>query len=100
MAYETITHIEDSRVTDSDEFTELMKKYSSEEVANFTVISSQENDAETRVIEITFTDRWQYHMDQCQQTSGCDMEETRVLMETLGIEPGDAFVGAQQPRTH
>ncbi len=100
MAYETITHIEDSRVTDSDEFTELMKKYSSGEVANFTVISSQENDAETRVIEITFTDRWQYHMDQCQQTSGCDMEETRVLMETLEIERGDAFVGVSNLRSN
>ena len=100
MAYETITHIEDSRVTDSDEFTEQMKKYSSGEVANFTVISSQENDAETRVIEITFTDRWQYHMDQCQQTSGCDMEETRVLMETLGIERGDAFVGVSNLRSN
>ena len=100
MAYETITHIEDSRVTDSDEFTEQMKKYSSGEVANFTVISSQENDAETRVIEITFTDRWQYHMNQCQQTSGCDMEETRVLMETLGIERGDAFVGVSNLRSN
>ena len=100
MAYETITHIEDSRVTDSDEFTELMKKYSSGEVANFTVISSQENDAETRVIEITFTDRWQYHMDQCQQTSGCDMEETRLLMETLEIERGDAFVGVSNLRSN
>ena len=76
MAYETITHIDDSVVADRDDFTEVMKDYSSGEVANFTVISSQDNDAETRVIEITFTDRWQYHMDQCQQTTGCDMEET------------------------
>ena len=100
MAYETITHIDDSVVADRDDFTEVMKDYSSGEVANFTVISSQDNDAETRVIEITFTDRWQYHMDQCQQTTGCDMEETRVLMETLKIEQGDAFLGVSNLRSN
>ena len=47
MAYETITHIDDSVVADRDDFTEVMKDYSSGEVANFTVISSQDNDAET-----------------------------------------------------
>ena len=100
MAYETITHIDDNVLANRDDFTEAMKGYSSGQVANFTVISSQANDAETRIIEITFTDRWQYHMDQCEQTNGCDMEETRELMQILGIEQGDAFVGVSNLRSN
>ena len=39
-------------------------------------------------------------MDQCEQTNGCDMEETRELMQILGIEQGDAFVGVSNLRSN
>ena len=93
LPYETITHINDVRVSDYEEFADAMKPYSSGEVANFTVISSLNDNSETRVIQITFTDRWEYYMDDCQQTEGCDIEQRQQLMEKLGIEQGDPFVG-------
>jgi len=100
LPYETITHIDDVKVSDYEDFTEVMKYYSSGEVASFTVISSPTDGLETRVIEITFTDRWQYHMDQCQQTEGCDLEETESLMDELEIEQGDPFVGVSNLRSN
>ncbi|MEC9393200.1 MAG: site-2 protease family protein [Candidatus Thermoplasmatota archaeon] len=100
LPYETITHIDDERVSDYQDFTEVMKNYSSGEVASFTVISLPTEGLETRVIEITFTDRWQYHMDQCQQTEGCDLEETERVMEELEIEQGDPFVGVSNLRSN
>lgn len=101
MPYETITHIEDVRIEDYAGFTEAMKEYSSGESANFTVLTSPAHgEVEQRVIEITFTDRWQFLMDQCAEQPSCDSDETEQALAEIGIEPGDAFVGVTNLRSN
>ena len=101
MPYETITHIEDVRIEDYDGFTQAMKEYSSGETANFTILSSPAHgEIDERVIAITFTDRWQFMMDQCAEQPSCDSDETEEALAEIGIEPGDAFVGVSNLRSN
>jgi len=101
MPYETITHIGDIPVEDYEQFTEAMKAYSSGETAEFTVLTSAAHgEVEQRIIEITFTDRWQFMMDQCAEDSSCDMDETERVLAEIGIEHGDAFVGVSNLRSN
>jgi len=101
MPYETITHIDEERISDYTEFTDAMGVYSSGETAEFTVVSSAAHgEAETRIIEITFTDRWQYHIDQCEKDSNCVQSELEEQLAEIGIEQGDAFVGVSNLRSN
>jgi membrane-associated protease RseP (regulator of RpoE activity) len=101
MPYETITHIDEERISDYTEFTNAMGVYSSGETAEFTVVSSAAHgEAETRIIEITFTDRWQYHIDQCEKDSNCVQSELEEQLAEIGIEQGDAFVGVSNLRSN
>ncbi len=99
--YETITHIDEVRVVDYDSFTEAMKAYSSGETAEFTVMSSAAHgEVEQRVIEITFTDRWQFMMDRCEEQADCVPSELEEQLAEIGIEQGDAFVGVSNLRSN
>ena len=101
MPYETITHIGEERINDYNEFTDAMGVYSSGETAEFTVVSSAAHgEAETRIIEITFTDRWQYHIDQCEKDPNCVQSELEEQLTEIGIEQGDAFVGVSGLRSN
>tara|TARA_B100001123_G_scaffold435359_1_gene563694 strand:- start:1617 stop:2633 length:1017 start_codon:yes stop_codon:yes gene_type:complete len=94
LPFETITHINGVRILDSDGFTDQMSTLAAGEEATFTVLSSPVLDGvrPEREVPVTLGDRYQYYIGECGDDSVC-IENRVELMEILGIDPGDPFLG-------
>lgn len=92
--YETITQINDVPVIDYSSFTETMSDFEAGDSATMTVLTPpSQGEVEERLIEVVFTDRWDYHMNECRERENCDEAALEELLAEIGIEKGDAFLG-------
>lgn len=97
LPYEIITHMNGVEVPDGDAFSVQMEELSAGDQVAITVLSDPSLDGvrEERTIELTLGDRYQFHIGLCEEDQVCE-DETRDLLEELGIEPGDGFLGVSQ----
>ena len=92
--YETITQINDVPVIDYSSFTEAMSDFEAGDSVTMTVLTPpSQGEVEERLIEVVFTDRWDYHMNECRERENCDEAALEELLAELEIEKGDAFLG-------
>ncbi|HIC75374.1 MAG TPA: hypothetical protein EYO98_02015 [Candidatus Poseidoniales archaeon] len=92
--YETITQINDVPVIDYSSFTEVMSDFEAGDSVTMTVLTPpSQGEVEERLIEVVFTDRWDYHMNECRERENCDEAALEELLAEIGIEKGDAFLG-------
>ncbi len=92
--YETITQIDDVQVIDYSSFTEAMSDFEAGDSVTMTVLTPpSQGEVEERLIEVVFTDRWDYHMNECREGENCDEAALEELLAELRIEKGDAFLG-------
>ena len=91
--YEIMTHYDGVQITSPASLRLLIEK---EYTANSTAIVSIYNVSSdsNRDVELTFSDRYEHYMKECQVDSTCDESTySQTLQETYGIEPGEAFIG-------
>ncbi len=92
--YETITQINDVPVIDYSSFTEVMSDFEAGDSATMTVLTPpSQGEVEERLIEVVFTDQWDYLMNECREDENCDEAALEELLAELEIEKGDAFLG-------
>ncbi len=92
--YETITQINDVPVIDYSSFTEAMSDFEAGDSATMTVLTPpSQGEVEERLIEVVFTDQWDYLMNECREDENCDEAAREELLAELEIEKGDAFLG-------
>jgi membrane-associated protease RseP (regulator of RpoE activity) len=92
--YETITQINDVAVIDYSSFKEAMSDFKSGDSATMTVLTPpSQGEVEERLIEVVFTDRWDYHMNECRERENCDEAALEGYLEEEEIKKGDAFLG-------
>jgi len=94
VPYETITHIDGLGFSDYEGFSERMASLSAGDVAVFTILSSptEKGDRESRAIEITLGDRYEYLSALCEGDGDC-------IERSGGAETGDAFLGVSNVRS-
>ena len=100
MPYETITHINGVGVPGYSEFTNEMGRLSAGDQATFTVLSLPDfgSERDEREMTVTLGDRYEYYLAGCDGDVTC-IEEKNDLLDLLGIEPGDAFLGVSDLRS-
>jgi membrane-associated protease RseP (regulator of RpoE activity) len=94
LPFETITHIDGNQIGEYSDFSREMGEIVAGDEAVLTVLSRYNTgDSWTeRTIAVTMGDRYQYYLDECDGAQEC-IEDTKVLLNLWGIEPGDAFLG-------
>jgi len=100
LPYEIITHIEGESISGYSNFSVEMSTLSAGDSAVFTVLSHPDPQGVRiqREVVVTLGDRHDYYISLCEGDSIC-IEETEVLLEELGIEAGDAFLGVSGLRS-
>ncbi len=113
LPYETITHINGSRITDTDEFSDQMEELKPGDIVPFTILTNplSEDTRVERIVNVTLGDHHQYLMERCNASETCEEEElSEMLIEfcedgdgdgeadvpTLCVSPGDSFLGVSQ----
>ena len=101
MPYDIITHVDGVEVPDYGSFSEQMDSLEAGEIIIFTVIPYSADDGEWGIssdVPVTLGDKRQYYLDQCDGEVEC-LSETNELLDSYGIEEGEAFLGVSYPRS-
>ena len=101
MPYDIITHVDGVEVQDNGSFSEQMDSLVAGEIIIFTVIPYSADEGEWGIssdVPVTLGDKRQYYLDQCDGEVEC-LSETNELLDSYGIEEGEAFLGVSYPRS-
>ena len=101
MPYDIITHVDGIVVPDYDSFSLQMDSLEAGDVIIFTVIPYSAEEGEWGIsseIPVTLGDKRQYYLDQCEGDVDC-LSETNEILDSYGIEEGEAFLGVNYPRS-
>ena len=100
LPYEIITHIDGEAISEYSDFSYEMSDLSAGDVAVFTVLSHVDSQGERtqRDILVILGDRYDYYIGLCDGDSDC-ISETESILDELGIEQGDAFLGVSGLRS-
>ncbi len=92
--FETITRIGEQSISTTEDFSEEMRELSAGDEVSLTVLSSPGSSdlMSERTVTVTMGDRYQYYIEQCNDSNSC-VEEMEELLAQWEIEPGDAFLG-------
>ena len=102
MPYDIITHVDGVEVPDYGSFSEQMDSLEAGEIIIFTVIPYSADDGEWGIssdVPVTLGDKRQYYLDQCDGEVEC-LSETNELLDSYGIEEGEAFLGVSLSLIH
>ena len=101
MPYDIITHVDGVGVPDYSSFSQQMDSLGAGDVIIFTVIPYSVENGEWGIssdIPVTLGDKRQYYLDRCDGEVEC-LSETNELLDSYGIEEGEAFLGVSFPRS-
>ena len=101
MPYDIITHIDGNEVPDYTSFSQQMDYLEAGDVVIFTVMpydAGEEAWGDSSEIPVTLGDKRQYYLDQCEGDMEC-LSETNKVLDSYGIEQGEAFLGVSNPRS-